>query len=340
MNNLFGSYLKEFLEFNNISINEFAERIGTSSKNLIDILNGQISLSQNMIYNISFVTDIPVSMIENLELSFRLEKNINEYLNKNNITITQLINKYNYKELKDKYNVTYTNEKNKIKIMEDIMKYLRISDINILTKDNSILYKSKNDKPELLALWLERCYRITLNQTVGEYDKKNINILVDYIKEQAKNNIFNEQELINKFNQNGIYLVIEDDLSGSKIRGAFKVLKNKPAIFITKKHKRYADIYFSLLHELAHCKSDYNRAKNGSIVSNFDDIDTEDYELKADSTAFNWMVDEKLYEIIKKNIINIDKYDCIKSFVVYRLANDKIISYSSKLYQINNGVLF
>lgn len=135
MNNLFGSYLKEFLEFNNISINEFAERIGTSSKNLIDILNGKISLSQNMIYNISFVTDIPVSMIENLELSFRLEKNINEYLNKNNITITQLINKFHYKELKDKYNVKYTNEKNKIKIMEDIMKYLRISDINVLYKD-------------------------------------------------------------------------------------------------------------------------------------------------------------------------------------------------------------
>ena len=135
MNNLFGSYLKEFLEFNNISINEFAERIGTSSKNLIDILNGKISLSQNMIYNISFVTDIPVSMIENLELSFRLEKNINEYLNKNNITITQLINKFHYKELKDKYNVKYTNEKNKIKIMEDIMKYIRISDINVLYKD-------------------------------------------------------------------------------------------------------------------------------------------------------------------------------------------------------------
>ena len=53
----------------------------------------------------------------------------------------------------------------------------------------------------------------------------------------------------------------------SKIRGAFKVHKNMPSIYITYKHKRIADIYFTLLHELAHCKSDFNKAKATSFIS-------------------------------------------------------------------------
>ena len=62
--------LNEFLGFYNISVKEFAERIGTSPKNLNDILKGNIELSQNMIYNISFVTGIPVSYIENVESNY------------------------------------------------------------------------------------------------------------------------------------------------------------------------------------------------------------------------------------------------------------------------------
>ena len=67
MMNKFGKELGEFLECKNISIKEFADRINTTSKNLIDIIKGNIELSQNMIYNISFITDIPVNYIENVE---------------------------------------------------------------------------------------------------------------------------------------------------------------------------------------------------------------------------------------------------------------------------------
>ena len=38
--NKFGLQLKEYLDFNNISNVDFADRIGTTSKNLIDIING------------------------------------------------------------------------------------------------------------------------------------------------------------------------------------------------------------------------------------------------------------------------------------------------------------
>lgn len=338
--NKFGLQLKEYLDFYNISNNDFSERIGTTSKNLIDIINGDVQLSQNMIYNISFITDIPVSYIENVELNYKFDNTINVFLEKNNLTIKEFINKFSYKEFSKEYEVKFTDEKSDIWIAKDILKYLRITNPELLyKKDNTIFYKSKNDKPELLSLWLERCYKVVSNQEVGIYDKDNIEILVDYIRDCAKNNIFNKEELIKKFNEYGIFLAIEKDLKGSKIRGAFKVLNDKPAIYITKKYNRYADIYFALLHELAHCKSDFNRAKSGSIVSTDDDTDLEDYELKADSTALNWMINDSLYNVIKDNYKDIDSFDVIKSFFVYRLAKDNIIKYSSDLYQNNNLLL-
>ena len=335
--NKFGLQLKEYLDFNNISNVDFADRIGTTSKNLIDVINGEVQLSQNMIYNISFVTEIPVSYIENVEFNYKLDNSIINFLNKSNLTVREFINKFSYKEFSKEYDVKFTDEKSDIWIAKDILKYLRITNPESLYKqDSTIFYKSKNDKPELLSLWLERCYKIISNQEVGIYDKNNIEILVDYIRDCALKNKFNKEELINKFNENGIFLAIEKDLKGSKIRGAFKVLNDKPAIYITKKHNRYADIYFALLHELAHCKSDFNRAKSGSIVSTDDDFDLEDYELKADATALNWMISDSLYNIIKNNYKDIDNFNVIKSFFVYRLAKDKIIKYSSSLYQDNN----
>ena len=155
-----------------------------------------------MIYNISFITDIPVSYIENVELNYKFDNTINVFLEKNNLTIKEFINKFSYKEFSKEYEVKFTDEKSDIWIAKDILKYLRITNPELLYKqDNTIFYKSKNDKPELLSLWLERCYKVVSNQEVGIYDKDNIEILVDYIRDCAKNNIFNKEELIKKFNR-------------------------------------------------------------------------------------------------------------------------------------------
>ena len=337
--NKFGEELKELLDFQNISINDYAERIGTTSKNLIDIIDGKVSLSFNIICNIAFVSDIPVDYISNVEENFKIDNKINDFIKKENITIRDFINRFHYKELSNKYNVIYKNDLNDYSIARSILKYLRISDPNLLYKDNNkIFYKSKNDKKELLALWLERCYRIVINQNVNKYDRKNIINIVNFIRDEAKKLNFDKEKLTKVFNENGIYLAIENDLKGSKIRGAFKVLNDKPAIYITTKHKRYADIYFALLHELAHCKSDFNRAKNGSIVSFFENESIDDYEIKADNTAFNWMIDNKEYNEYIKNISDENKYS-IPCFVVYRLAYDKYIKYSSSLYQKYNKLI-
>ena len=340
MMNKFGRELGEFLEYKNISIKEFADRINTTSKNLIDIIKGNVELSQNMIYNISFITGIPVSYIENTEQNYKMDKVIQNYLDENHLSIRNYINRFSYKELANEYQVKYSDSRNDYAIAKDILKYLRITNPNSLTKENNVIfYKSKNDKPELLALWLERCNRIIENQEVEKYTKENINKLVEFIKMEASNNSFDENKLIMEFNKNGIFLAIQDDLKGTKVRGAFKVLNDKPAIYITRKHKRYADIYFALLHELAHCKSDFNRAKSGSIITMLDDKETEDYEIKADMQALDWMISNKTYDKIKNNYKNIEELDVVKSFFVYRLARDKIIKYSNSLYQKYNPLV-
>ena len=340
MMNKFGRELGEFLEFKNISIKEFADRINTTSKNLIDIIKGNVELSQNMIYNISFITGIPVSYIENTEQNYKMDKVIKNYLDENHLSIRNYINRFSYKELANEYQVKYSDSRNDYAIAKDILKYLRITNPNSLTKENNVIfYKSKNNKPELLALWLERCNRIIEDQKVEKYTKENINKLVEFIKMEASNNSFDENKLIMEFNKNGIFLAIQDDLKGTKVRGAFKVLNDKPAIYITRKHKRYADIYFALLHELAHCKSDFNRAKSGSIITMLDDKETEDYEIKADMQALDWMISNKIYDKIKNNYKNIEELDVVKSFFVYRLARDKIIKYSDSLYQKYNPLV-
>lgn len=338
----FKDYLIDYLEINKITNKDFAKRIGISEKHLIDILSGEKNLSSDIIEKISFVTSIPEKYIYKVEANYKLEKSIIEYLKKQNLEVNTFLEKFKYNELIKTNYIDITDKIDKFEIIKDILKFLRVSEpqkIYEIEKED-ILYKSKNDKPELLLLWLEKCYRKTLEQKPEKYNKDNINILVKFIIEEAKKEIFDEEKLIREFNKNGINLVIQDDIKGSKIRGAFKVHRGVPAIYLTHKHRRIADIYFALLHELAHCKSDFNKAQGSSLVT-YDDNKLNNSESKADMQAYNWMVDEKYYnEICCNNEYNIyleDKYP--KSFVVYRLAKDKIINYNSDEYQQFNFII-
>ncbi len=339
MENLrFKDYLKDYLIDKNITNKDFANRIGITEKHLIKILKGEIDLSANIINNISLVTGISKEYIYKMEDNYKIENDINEYLKRNNITLKEYLNNFNYKYLLKTNYINFKNKNKDITILKDILFFLRVPSIEkIYEIDENIYYKSKNDKVELLLLWLEKCYKETLKQTIGKYDKNNIRLLVDYILSEAKQNEFNKEKLIKEFNKYGIYLVIEEDIPGSKIRGAFKVHRGKPAIYITYKHKRLADIYFALLHELAHLKSDYNKAQKTNLVDFIDDKE----ETERDNQAFDWMVNNKYYydNYINKNYDIENEKNYPKSFIVYRLANDKKIKYNSKIFQEYNKVI-
>ncbi len=334
----FKDYLIDYLEYNNITNKDFANRLDITPKHLIDILSGNADISSEIANKISLVTDIPVDYIYKVELNYKFEDEIEKYLEKEKLTQTVYLNKYKYKYLIENDYIEFIDTSDKLEVIKDILKFLRVpSPEKVREIDQGAYYKSKNDKPELLLLWLEKCYRETLKQQVTEYQKENIEILVKYIRECAKKNKFDKEELIQNFNDNGIFLVVQEDIPGSKIRGAFKVHRGIPAIYLTYKHRRLADIYFALLHELAHCKTNYNKAQSTSLVSFEEGGDEE--ELRADKQAYTWMVDDKYYEKLNGEI-DIEKEKTYpKAFIAYRMAKDGKISYASKAYQKHNTLI-
>ena len=334
----FKDYLIDYLEYNNITNKDFANRLDITPKHLIDILSGDVAISSEIANRIALVTNIPIDYIYKVELNYKFEEEIEEYLKKENFTETAYLNKYNYKYLIKNDYIEFIDAADKLEVIKDILKFLRVpSPEKVKEIDQGAYYKSKNDKPELLLLWLEKCYRETLKQQVAEYQKENIEILVKYICECAKKDKFDKDELIQTFNDNGIFLVVQEDIPGSKIRGAFRVHRGIPAIYLTYKHRRLADIYFALLHELAHCKTNYNRAQSASLVS-FEEASDEE-EIRADNQAYKWMVEDKYYETLCNEADLEKEKEYPKAFVAYRMAKDNKIKYSSKAYQKYNKVI-
>ena len=97
----FVDYLKDYLDINNITNKDFANRIGITPKHLIDILSGECELSNSIIESISIVTDIPTDYIYRLELNYKFEEEIEQYLKSKNLTSTQYLNRFKYKYLID-----------------------------------------------------------------------------------------------------------------------------------------------------------------------------------------------------------------------------------------------
>ncbi len=295
---------------------------------------------------ISSVSDFSLEYIVRINDQYMKSKAMNEEIIKLGLTLKDILNYFNYKELIDTNYINISNFLHESSILKDILAYLRVSSIKSLYNldNDGTLFKARDGKTGSKLLWLEKCFRETHSQELGIYSKENINYLVQFIHVLSQDVIYDENRLIYEFNNNGIFLVFQNDLPGSGIRGAFKVERDKPAIYVTRKHKRPADIYFAILHELAHCKSDFNSAKKSAIISSEHDP-INDLENRADSQAYDWMVDDKTYDKINfkfelnelENIIN--KFDGNKMFLIYRLAKDHNDIYKTSIYQKLNKVL-
>lgn len=328
----FGSMLKDYLEFYKISQTDFADRLGISTKHMNEILSGKTNISEDLMLGISLITDIDVNLIFYVET----KKRIYEYLNKtfkSDKEIKKYLNSFCLNEMSKKKWITLKDSSSYTQNAIDLLDYLGISNFDNIDNylNRRILYKKKDDADRSkIYLWIKRCDNKIKGKIISNYTSSNL-LLLNKELITIRNNKFNEEELIKVFNKYGIYLVIEDALTGTKIRGCSMVKGNNPCIYITRYFKEKASFYFTLYYELGHIKRDYNKLKNKIIIN-----DEENSEKEMDEYALNQMIPNNIWKEIKNNLL-LKEEICIKNkiplcFLYSRLAYEKIISYSSKEY--------
>lgn len=331
----FGSYLKDYLEYNNISQSEFALRLGITQKHMNEILAGKQNITLNMAGSIERLTNIPSSFIISIENKRELIKELlDKYESEDNLE--QIIKKnFCYNELKKNEWVLFKDETNVFQSCIDILNFLNVKDFDAFEKlKNYTLFKKTGNDYNKLALWIAHCDKLIVNQKVGNYDSDRFsNLINELLVESYKKDIY-INSITNILNKYGIFFVCEKALPGTKVRGCFKVKGKTPTIYVTKNYSAKDSFYFELFHELGHCKSDYSIAQSKTI------IDGDEYrEKRADEFAIKTMIsDSNWNEIIKlnlneKDILNYSrKNKTCMSFIVGRLAKEKHINYNSNFY--------
>ena len=332
MSSGFGEHLKEYLEFYNISQSEFATRLNITQKHMNEILNGKTNISLDIALAIQNLTDIPVEFIIKSEYKKKIENYL--YLKYSEEELKNMLKKrFLIKELEEREWIKFNNITNIVQNYIDIFEYLKVRDFEALDKINEkTLFKKTGDDINKLSLWIARCDNLSKEQKVEIYIKENFNFLIDDLKKLAYEETINIEKIQKLLNCYGIYFVVEKALTGSKVRGCFKVKMKNPAIYITKNYSGKDSFYYELFHELGHCRSDYNEAKSKVIVEG-----DEKKELRADNFAINTMISKDIWEEIIKdyseNNIKVisEKYKIPMSFIVGRLAKLNYIKYTNKL---------
>lgn len=328
----FGGYLKDYLDYYNISQVEFADRLDITPKHLNEIINKNIDISTELMLAISIITDIDVNFIAKIENS----KKIKQYLLKRyGDNLKDYLKRFNINELEKRKWIIFNHIEDEYQNAIDILKFLKVRNFDAMNNIlNNILYKKKDDSDETkLLLWITRCNEIANKQEVNEFKLGNFDKILDFLKKEV-NNLFDYNKIQKEFNKYGFYFVIENALPGTKVRGCSKVRKDKPAIYLTKLYNDKASIYFALYHELGHLKHQYNKAKNKYIIDEDDNL-----ELVADKFAFDNMIDKESWNIIitSDNIIETSKIVSKEKkipmcFIVRSLAYNNYIKYTDEFY--------
>lgn len=335
----FGKYLKDYLEFNNISQSEFAIRMGITQKHMNELLNGKTNITLEMAANIERLTGINASFIINVENSRKMKEKILEQYGTVEEVKKEIKKQYPINELKKNKWLQFKDETNILQMCIDILDFLKIKDFKVLDRlEEQVLFKKTGNDFKKIALWIAHCDEIVKEQKVNEYNSYNLLFLIKDLNEYAyKNHSIDKEEIKKMLNQYGIYFACEKAMSGTKVKGCFKVKVKHPAIYVTDNYAGKDSFFFELYHELGHCKSDYNEGKSKVIIDG-----NEEKEKKADEFALEMMIRKEVFDEIsnanldEKYLEKISKDNEIPmSFIVGRLAKIGKIKYSSKIYQNN-----
>ncbi|MCF6419811.1 HigA family addiction module antitoxin [Furfurilactobacillus milii] len=331
-----GNYVSEIVDDLNITQDEFARRIGISSKTISRIINHEDGISPGTASKLATVTGVSVQTWLNLQARYDAKvQEIENAQTNDEIAVANDIDTAYLKKCKIFEDRRYTiNEK-----IQKLRQVLKVSNLSKLAEFNpAVSYrrvKTDHDDKSIVVsnTMLELATNEARNKSNIKYSKEKLEQKLSYIKKlnlESPGSFFPKLE--NVLLECGIVLVAIPNMPGARLNGATKRFKNGSVLLLFTDRNKWADaIWFSIVHELGHIYYE-------DFFSDYDD--QEGYkkkEKKADEFAANFFIAPNAYSsfigrgiFTEESIINFaNEMGVIPSIVVGRLQSDEIIDYST-----------
>lgn len=340
-----GSYVEDLIEDLNITQKEFAERLGTSSKTVSKIINGEERVSNDIANKLAKLTGISIETWLNLQSAYDIKiLEIENEQDEDERKFCKLIDfsyfkKHNFIENK-RYNV-----KEKIAALR---KLFNVSSLSFLYDfNNAVSYRNTQDFTEKSIvnsnIMLEIASNIARNKTNNKYNKHKLEKAFPEIRKMTLQEPAEfYPHLQDILLDCGIVLVGLPKLKNANLQGATKRFRNGSVLLLITDRNKGADIFwFSLAHELGHIY-------HNDFYSDYEDKDLYNQkEDEADQFAQEFLIPVDLYNNFIKNedfskpaVLRFsEKLEIHPSILVGRLQNEGYIEYN-QFYELKDKYSF
>lgn len=332
-----GETIKEQLELCDMLQNEFAERMGMSTKHISQLITGKVPLTHQTALKLETVLGIPARFWNNLESLYQedLARIKQEFELEEEIEIVSLIP---FNEMaKNGWIKTTRNAHEKV---IELRKFFKVASLNQLTnirKLNTIFRKLDYGKASDYALsaWIQKGIiesQLIETETFNKTKLKSILLELRSLTNEPPELL--KKELVSMLSSCGIALVFLPHLKRTYAHGAtIWSTKNKAVIVLSLRGKDADRFWFSLFHEIGHLILH----KKEDIFIHYDDPKMQNkLESEADKFSSDLLIpkDDYQYFISAHDFSSsavesfAQKISISAGIVVGRLQHDKYIPYT------------
>lgn len=344
-----GYYVKDYIEDQGITQEELAKRLQTSSKNISDLVNGRVNLTDEMVLKLSVVFGTSTAMWLNLNKKYiekKLEIQKRIQLDQECDLVKQI--DYNFWVQLGIVNATrIATEK-----VHELQKYFKVSSLRVLSqRDFLVQYRTGVSKVTDINIinanaWVQTAINIGSQVDVQTFDKKKlINAIPEIRSMTVQEPAVFYSRLTELLASCGVAFVLLPNLKNCGVNGAVKWIGKSKVVLALNDRRKYADTFwFALFHELCHVMQ--QRLKVLLVSENNDkDLETDELierlEKEADEFSQETLIPENEYrEFISVNMQSFsersitnfaNKIKIHPGIIIGRLQQDKYLGYQTNL---------
>ncbi|MCR4589024.1 MAG: HigA family addiction module antidote protein, partial [Lachnospiraceae bacterium] len=252
-----GYYIADMIEEMGMTQAEFATRLGTTTKTVSCLVNGQANISNDLAKKLSAMTGTSEEVWLNLQSAYdqkvieiQKEKDLDEQKD-----LARLIDYSFFIEVAGLNRTRDINEK-----IANLCKYFKVADLRILLQPDFLVnyrtaISSVNEKNVVNSnAWFQTAMNVSTQIVTETYDEET---LKSYLPEIRKMTVQEPEVFLPKmrkmFADSGVAFVLLPSLKNSGINGAVKWVNQDRVVLAMNNRRLDADIFwFSLFHEIKH----------------------------------------------------------------------------------------